>query len=229
MFWGETASELPKIDLSLRSIIWLDYDGRLNKSILGDIREVVARAAGGSVLAVTVQSKYERVLGDNREDNSLVAITDTLGAERVPFDLKAQDLRGDGTGKLFRNVIIAEISQAIADRNAGRHPGQRMQFKQFLNFRYEDGARMMTVGVVLYDAGQEALLNLCRLEDLAFYRHDEETFEIAIPKLTLREINFLEAQMPCQVADMNIAAIPPRDTKQYANIYRYFPNIRFVD
>ena len=133
------------------------------------------------------------------------------------------------TGKLFRNVIIAEICQAITDRNAGRHPGQRMQFQQFLNFRHEDGVRMMTVGVVLYDAGQEALFNLCRFEDLAFYRHDDETFEIAIPKLTLREIDFLEAQMPCRADDMNIAAIPQRDAKRYANIYRYFPNIMFVD
>ena len=28
MLWGDTASELPKVDFSLRSIVWLDYDGR---------------------------------------------------------------------------------------------------------------------------------------------------------------------------------------------------------
>ncbi|RWE07702.1 MAG: hypothetical protein EOS23_26680 [Mesorhizobium sp.] len=229
ILWGETASELPKVDLTLRSIIWLDYDGRLTKSVLADIREVVGRAAGGTVIAITVQSKYDRVVGNNGEDASLIDITEKLGAERVPFNMQPQDLRGDGTGKLFRNIIVEEVKQAIGDRNAGRHAGQHLRFKQFLNFRYEDGARMMTVAFVVYDAGQEGLLNLCRFEDLEFYREGEATFEIAIPKLTTREINYLEAQMPRQIADMNIAAIPERDAKQYASIYRYFPNMTFVD
>ena len=50
MLWGGTASELPKVDLSLRSILWLDYDGRLTKSVLADLREVAGRAAGGTVI-----------------------------------------------------------------------------------------------------------------------------------------------------------------------------------
>jgi len=229
MKWGDTASELPKIDLSLRSIIWLDYDGRLSKSVLGDLREIVGRAVGGTVLTVTVQSKYERKLGTNGEDESLASLMETLGAERIPLGMEPQNLRGDGTGTLFRNVIVAEINQAIVDRNAGRHAGQHMRCKQFLNFRYEDGVRMMTVAVVIYDAGQEAILGLCRFEDLAFYREGEEIFEIGIPKLTPREVGYLEAQMPCNEEDIKLAAIPAKDAKQFANIYRYFPHMMFSD
>ena len=38
MLWGDTSTELPKVDLSHRSIIWLDYDGLLSPSVLDDIR-----------------------------------------------------------------------------------------------------------------------------------------------------------------------------------------------
>lgn len=229
MLWGDTASELPKVDFSLRSIVWLDYDGRLSKPVLADIREIVARAVSGTVVAVTVQSKYDRVLGANDEDESLRDIQEKLGVERIPFDTQPEALRGDGTGKLFRTVIMEEVRQAIADRNAGRHHGQHMRFKQFLNFRYEDGAKMMTVAFVIYDAGQEAILNLCRFEDLDFYRDGEDVFEISIPKLTPREVHYLESRMPNRIEDVDLAAIPQRDARQYANIYRYFPKMSFVD
>ena len=55
------------------------------------------------------------------------------------------------------------------------------------------------------------------------------TFEISIPKLTNREIHYLESRMPNQIDDIDLAAIPERDAKQYANIYRYFPKMSFVD
>ncbi|WP_156369013.1 O-methyltransferase [Methylobacterium sp. Leaf100] len=229
MSWGDTASELPKIDLGVRSIIWLDYDGRLSKSILGDIREVAGRAAGGTVLAVTVQSKYDRSTGDDGGDRSLAVIQESLGLDRIPIETTPQQLRGIGTGHLFRDVIIEEITRSISDRNAARHPGQHMKFRQFIHFGYEDGVRMMTVGVIFYDAGQEGLLGQCRFEDLSFYRDGSDTFEIVIPKLTPREIGFLESQMPRSFDTVDLAAIPPKDAKQYTNIYRYFPNTTFIE
>lgn len=229
LFWGDTASELPKVDLSLRSIIWLDYDGRLSKSVLADLREVVGRATGGTVIAVTVQCRFDRVVGPNGEDISLIDISDKLGAERVPLGMDPSELRGDGTGKLFRNIIAEELREALRDRNAGRHQAQEMRLKQILNFRYEDGVRMMTVAFVVYDAGQEAILSLCSFDELPFYRTGEEVFDICIPKLTTREVSFLEGLMPGDIAAGHIGAIPERDARQFASIYRYFPNVMFVD
>lgn len=229
MMWGETGSELPKIDLDLRSIVWLDYDGRLSRAVLGDVREFAARAVTGSVLAITAQSRFERVSQEDGTDASVEAVVAALGEERVPFELATKDLRGDGTGRLYRNVIVEELTRTLADRNVGRHQGQEMRFRQILNFRYEDGVRMMTVAFVFFDAGQEALFNLCRFEDLEFYRDGEDIFEIEIPKLTPREARFLDAQMPRSLAEIDLAAVPERDARQYSKIYRYFPNIAIVD
>jgi hypothetical protein len=228
MLWGDTASELPKVDFSQRSIVWLDYDGRLTKSVLADIREVASRAVGGTVLAVTVQCRYDRV-GTDGDDRSLVYISDMLGAERVPLGMMPKDLRGDGTGKLFRSIIAGELLQTLNDRNAGRHHTQKMRFKQILNFGYEDGVRMMTVAFVIYDAGQEANLSHCSFDELPFYRENEDIFEICIPKLTTREVAFLEGLMPGELTAANIGQIPKRDAEHFASIYRYFPNVTFVD
>ncbi|ASQ02358.1 hypothetical protein CN065_00005 [Sinorhizobium meliloti] len=229
MRWGETASELPKIDLSLRSIIWLDYDGRLSRSVLGDIREVSARAAGGTVLAITVQSKYDRVIGDGGIDDTVKSLVDSLGVDRIPFDIDPAELRGDGTSRLFRRIITEEIKLSIDAKNLARPAGQHIRFKQFLNFRYEDGVKMMTVAFVFFDAGQETFYDLCAFDSLFFFRDGEESFEINIPKLTPREITFLEGQMPRAFSKVELAAIPEKDAKQYANIYRYFPNVAFLD
>lgn len=229
MLWGDTSSELSKVDFNLRTISWLDYDGRLSRSMLGDIREVAGRAISGSVLAVTVQSRFDRVVHDDGTDGSVDAIAEALGEERVPFDLEAKDLRGDGTGKLYRNIIFEEITRTLADRNAGRHHAQQMRFRQILNFRYEDGVKMMTVAFVFFDAGQEGILNLCHFDHLEFFREGEEVFDIAIPKLTPKEVRFLDGQMPNALENLNLAAVPSKDAGQYAKIYRYFPNVAFVD
>lgn len=227
--WGDTATEIPKIDWSLRSIVWLDYDGRLDKSVLGDVRHVAAHAVSGTVLAISVQSRFDRVVDDNGDDASVDALKESLGEDRVPLGTKTSDLRGDGTGALFRDVLIEEISNTLRDRNAGRHTGQAVRFKQFMNFRYEDGVRMMTVAVVFYDAGQEGLVASCQFADLTFYREDERIFDIQIPKLTPREAMRLDSQLPCSFEDYEFAPIPERDARQYSEIYRYFPNIAFVD
>lgn len=229
MLWGETSTQLPNIDLGLRTIAWLDYDGRLSRSVLGDIREVAKRAATGSVLAVTVQSRFDRSSHEDGTDSSVNTIKEALGEERVPFDLETKDLRGDGTGALYRKIIVEEISSTLAARNAGCHHAQQMHFRQILNFRYEDGVRMMTVAFVFFDAGQEGIFNLCHFEQLDFFRGDEGIFDIAIPKLTPKEVRFLDSQMPNVIENLDLAALPQKDAVQYAKIYRYFPNVAFVD
>lgn len=229
MLWGETTSELPKVDFGLRTITWLDYDGRLNRPILGDIREIVKKAVTGSVLAITVQSRFDRVTNEDGTDGSAAALVSALGEDRVPFDLAEKDLRGDGTGKVYRDIIVEEITRTLADRNAGHVHAQQMRFRQILNFRYEDGVRMMTVAFVFFDAGQEAIYNLCNFEQLEFCRGDEDVFQIEIPKLTPKEVRFLDSQMPRDADELELFAVPLRDARQYTKIYRYFPNVAFVD
>jgi hypothetical protein len=230
MLWGKTSSQLPKVRLDLRSIVWMHYDGRLDRSVLADVAHIAGQAAGGSVLAVTVQCRFDRVTHDDGSDASLDALIGSLGAERVPHDLATKDLLGKGTGALFRRILLSEIDDALAARNAVLPAGQAVKYRQIFNFRYEDGVQMMTIGVVFYDAGQGVLLELCGFDELPFIRRDEEVFDIRIPKLTPIEVKRLERQLPLEGArTLERGPIPERDATQYARLYRYFPNIAFVD
>ena len=229
MLWGDTAAELQNVDLGLRSIVWLDFDGRLNRPVLGDVAHVAGRIASGSVLAVTVQCRFDRI-EDEHGDRSVAALTESLGAERVPHDLRTRDLQGKGTSKVFRRIILDEVQRALDSRNAILPPRQRILARQIFYFRYEDGVQMMTVGLVFHDAGQNGLFDLCGFDDLDFVRNDDEAFEISIPKLTPNEIKKLEAQMPLTLdAPLARGSIPERDAAQYARLYRYFPNLAFVE
>ena len=230
MLWGDTATELNKIDLGLRSIVWLDYDGRLSRPVLRDIENVSSRASSGSILIVTVQSKFDRVEDEQGADRSVSALLEELGEERVPYGLKTADIMGKGTAKLFRNVIVSEIERALEARNAVLPGPQQMQFRQIFHFRYEDGVPMTTVGVVFFDSGQRTLFDMCGFDQLEFVRSGEEFFEIAIPKLTPREIKSLEVQMPVASLDeLSTGSIPDRDATQFTRLYRYFPNLAFVE
>jgi hypothetical protein len=230
MLWGRTSSQLSKVRLDLRSIVWMDYDGRLDRSVLADVAHIAGQAIGGSILAITVQCRFDRVTREDGSDASVDALKASLGMERVPHDLATKDLLGKGTGALFRRIILAEIDDALAARNAVLPAGQRIKYRQIFNFRYEDGVQMMTIGIVFYDAGQTVLLDLCGFDDLPFTRRGEETFDIGIPKLTPVEIKHLERQLPLEgVRVLNRGPIPQRDANQYEQLYRYFPSIAFID
>ena len=49
MLFGETEQRLSDVDFSEPTIIWLDYDGPLTRSVISDIRHVAHAASHGSV------------------------------------------------------------------------------------------------------------------------------------------------------------------------------------
>ena len=54
------ASEvLPELDWQAKTIIWLDYDGKLNEMVLSDVTSVCARASSGTMLLVSVNAQAD--------------------------------------------------------------------------------------------------------------------------------------------------------------------------
>ena len=67
---------LPGLDWGKKSIVWLDYDTKLDQSILNDISTVCTRACPGSLLIVTVNASVEthpdeQVQKDYKEETGL--------------------------------------------------------------------------------------------------------------------------------------------------------------
>lgn len=227
--WGTAAEVLPGIDLTLRSIVWLDYDGRLSSSVLDDVRSVATRAISGSALVVTVQARPTPIDSSSTRKN-INALAEELGQGRVDPVIEDKDLLGWGTARVFRQVIINEIQNVLSQRNGIRPIQQRLSFEQVFNFHYKDGAHMLTVGGVFFDEGQRPIFEQCALDQLDFVRRGAEPFNVGIPLLTNRELRHLECQLPLQNGGAaDFGSMPASDGQKYINIYRYFPNFTAVD
>ena len=197
MRYGMSHDELPHIDLSLRTIAWLDYDGMLSKEILDDVRYFASNTVSGSVLTVTVQCNPEAPKIDDK-----LAITkrlrESLGSNRVPLEIDDDALGGWGTGELYRRIIVNEIQEVLTSRNGLRPRLQHIQYGQIFYFFYKDNARMLTTGGVFYDESQKTIFDSCGFSELSFVRTDDKPLIIRVPKLTFREIRKLDCQLPRQ-------------------------------
>ena len=68
LHFGEAGAVLEgEIKWTTPSIIWLDYDYKLDKTVLSDIATVARRAPHGSVLLVTVDAEPEDLQGELEE------------------------------------------------------------------------------------------------------------------------------------------------------------------
>lgn len=57
--FGESSAVLPTLAWDVRSIVWLDYDGILDKNVLTDVRFFCGNAIGGSILVVSVNCQSD--------------------------------------------------------------------------------------------------------------------------------------------------------------------------
>lgn len=226
--FGPSSITLPKLPWDVRSIVWLDYDGTLNKSALQDIAYVTSKAAAGSLLLVSVNANSD--IPEKNEGTGggmLSRLKAHVGDDKIPAGLESSALSGWGVATTFRDIIDNEIMNALVTVNRGRSNGAKLHYKQLFNFHYSDGARMLTVGGLLYDEGQEALLAKCGFNQLDFFKDGKEPYKIETPLLTYREMHKIDAQIPFEAEDYATIPIPKEEIDKYQAFYRYLP--RFVD
>lgn len=225
---GDSNQVLANLPWDMRTIVWLDYDGRLEKSVLQDVETFCTNAHTASIFIVSInvqaedygQGKTNQEVGEAR----LAQLKERLGEENVPARFKGSDLSGWGMAKVCRAIIRNQIEQTITARNGGRHPGTKYTFQQIFNFHYSDGAKMLTVGGILHDEGQKNVFEGCALKDLFYVRMGEEAFKIEVPNLTPREVRYLNSNLPAEdLAAIDKHGMTQGDLEKYASLYRYYP------
>jgi hypothetical protein len=241
MVYKNSNDYLPTIQWDVRSIVWLDYDSQLTSAILADITFFISKAIGGSVLLVTIDADPITARPSDTDDDSVQAtepeadlpplqlLRDRVGANNVK-QVRDRDLRGWRLADTYRRIINAHIADVLNDRNGGRTPGSRYRFEELFYFLYRDGARMMTLGGVLYDEGQSSLVASCQFDALEYCKASNFPYHIPVPKLTPKERRELDAFMPIETpADIAHGGVPSQQITDYAKVYRYFPNYADVD
>jgi putative O-methyltransferase len=226
--FGHSTEVLSKLAWdNVRTVLWLDYDYKLDGSVLDDISFFCASACSGSVLLVTVDAHIEPT--DRKALNGLIS---NVGKDNVPPDVRNKDLRGWGSAKVARRIINNRIAEILNSRNGDRESGNCFVYKQLFNFSYSDGTRMTTVGGLLFDEGQFGLTANCGFDDLTFVRTGDEPYLIEVPKLTYRELRYLDQSLPVDSYERlktKTEGIPDADLKAYSDVYRWFPTFAETD
>ena len=217
--FGSSNEVLPRLSWNERTIAWLDYDYKLDSSVLTDAGFFSSRALSGSVLIITVDAEKED------PDGRVERLREAVGSDRVPHDVTRKVLAQEwGLAAVSRRIVENAILETLADRNGPLATGKRMRYRQLFNFRYKDGARMATFGGVFYDEMDEKILEGCRFHELSFVCAGENAYVIEVPILTHREIIRLDSQLPCSDPGMiECPGVSAEDVRRYSHVYRWFP------
>jgi len=223
---GHSNAILPALSWEVPTIIWLDYDDKLNADILADVRFVCMAAVPVSVLIVTVNAHPEDY---GEEHPRLPQLTQRVGEARIPHGVVEGDLDGWGTAAISRRIVTNEILETLRERNGGLQEANQMLYKQLFYFRYADGAKMVTAGGLIHRRGQAPMVAKCDFDALSFVRANNgpkcSPYSIEVPSLTYREIRHLNKQLPrTKRTRLNSPKVPAKDLKRYERIYRHFPH-----
>lgn len=231
---GESSTVLPNLSINTKdTIIWLDYDGIISDSVFSDINSVVSLMRSNSFFMLSLNADIRTLKNKNGNvDNLMDVLSDIIGEEKFPSDYIEKQLTQKNYLKILYECICQEIESSILKRNGLEDI--EVVFHQTLNFVYRDGAKMITIGGFLFDKDkEEECLTKMMTKQLPYYRSGDEPFYIQCPVLSLKEIQALNAFLPCnpmdkvscqfEIEELNNFPINNQDIDSYASLYRYYP------
>ena len=225
LVWGESTDKLPGLQWNgIPSIVWMDYDDRINQGIMADIGTVVRQIEPGSMVLFTVQAEGKSFESGDR--SALEGLRDEI-SDFLPSDAVPTDMRGKRFQKLLRRIVDDEFKRALGQRNAATPAQNSVQYKQLFNVLYADGVRMTTIGGIIFRADQAQRLAACEFSDFEFLREGDDPFEIKVPVLTYREQMNLSAELPSEGPIPSFLA--DGDVSAYSQVYRYYPTFIETD
>lgn len=218
--FGQSNAILPTLTWEERTIAWLDYDGELDASILTDVSFLCSSVVPGSVVLFSMNVNATRGVRNPRE-----VLANELGEANIPGNVTDADFIEWGKAAICRRIVNNKIEETLASRNGTRGSNNKLIYKQLFNFRYKDGAMMLTVGGLIHEVSQGGLVAKAAFQDLQFVRFGEDPYEISVPMLTYKELGYLNAHLPSEdIEIIDRRAIPFEDVRQYGRVYRYFPH-----
>lgn len=228
--FGHSNTTLPTLRWDLRSVVWLDYDGVLDKEVLIDVRYLATKLVSGSVLAISVNATLQD--RENGTKTPLQVLAERLGSSgKIPTTAQSSTfIKSSEIADVYRRILTQELIDGLNDRNAGRPNGQKLTFEQIFFFKYQDGAPMLTIGWVIFDEGQRAIYDKCGFDGLSFIRHQAEPFSISVPLLTtveLREISRCDEDG--KYRKLEELPLPPGEIGKFQALRRYWPVNSFAE
>lgn len=125
--FGYSADVLPLLNWDAKSIVWLDYDGRLNLDVLSDISTFCTKAASGSVLVLSVNAQPEPEPSESSRNQfahvhggkfdvgefRLFKLEENIPG-KVPPGTDGRSLRQYGVASAFYRTIVNQIEEQLS-------------------------------------------------------------------------------------------------------------------
>ncbi len=233
MSYGESHDELPKLPWVGPSIVWLDYEGGLTKTVLADLATFANKAKVGSIIIVTMNTEQLGAAAAQEEDGTntsgndeIKALQEVVGSNQVPQEIQKGDFRGWGKADIYARILHAQLNGFVqkANNELDLARSKRSFCEQFAYFHYEDNAKMATVGWVLRDSKKASKDTFSHLNTLDFYvPTGSSAFKVEPPVFTHKELLHLESQVPLAKGKLKMPGVPESDLTKYARIYKYYP------
>lgn len=219
MQWGDSFDVLPTLQWTgIPTIVWMDYDDRINETMFADLRTIFSQMETGSLALFTIQATGNSF--GNGEQSAFEEFQEQM-KDFVPINTTETDMRGKAFQKLIWRMVDNEIGRILDQRNAAMPTQNRVLYRQIFNVLYQDDVRMTTIGGVIYRADQRQRFETCEFDDFDFLRCGNDTLEIRVPPLTHREQWKLDGRLPSGQPQLGLLA--PRDISDYSKLYRYYP------
>ncbi|GAA3967479.1 O-methyltransferase [Hymenobacter antarcticus] len=223
-----------------KTVVWLDYDGRLSDGYISDLGIVMQKALPGSLVMISVNVKADEKpssFNGSTKEFRFKRLQHWLSRTNIPPGTQNINLSTDELIKLCHHILDTEVKDTISKRNGAAPVGERVSSHQVMNFRYQDGVPMLTIGWIITDlsADHAGILSSINSANLPFIRSGAMPFNINTPSLTLKEISWLDSVLHTDVdVDGNILPpkpnekrltplLRPEDVLEYKQVYRYFP------
>lgn len=219
-----TSSAIPELDLGeAPDFIWLDYESRVDASVLLDIEEIFSTCAPMSAIFVSFNS--ERLERDATEE----WLADT-NIRYSSSDLPR--LRAEFAAMSYR-IVRDAIDNAVQVRNAACHPVNQVDFEQLLHIVYADNLQMSLIGGLVIQKHSRSILQGCRFDDLEYIRHSDDPFHVRFPRLTRREVLHLSRHLPAggfsAQQEATMIGLKESEVREFETLYRYAPMFVEVD
>lgn len=213
--FGPASQYLPFLDKATLRIVWLDYQQRLNAEALQDVSAAASRLSAGSLLLVSVNAMPGRPADARRTQ-----LVRDVGEERIPNGVEDGTLGKWGLAAVQRRILVETINGALAAR------GEGAVFEQLFNFRYADGAQMLTVGGMVVTPGIRQIFEAAQFDRLDQVSRDAGSILISAPALTTKEALHLNRQLPLPAGEMlECPGLYAEDKEGYERFYRWYPPV----
>ncbi|MFJ1328908.1 O-methyltransferase [Capnocytophaga canimorsus] len=217
----KSTSALTKINLTRKSLVWLDYDDTLDEYMFEDLSILMNKLPIGSVYLISCNRELK---SEETGDVYTVEEFRQKFGNYAPFDLSQKNLSGAEDFQTIRKMISTLINKIINERNRN---GENIVFHQLFHLLYQEnrGAKMYTFGGVITES--DKTFESLNLSDFEFIKNEDYEYKIDIPNLTIKEIELINKNLfeTANLQDfIERKIVTEREIEKYNSTYKYLPN-----